>query len=282
MKLGSATIMPVVELADAGKIIQDGIPDALPENIQTIDWLAPNYTNESGKLKARVQTFLVEVGGKKIVVDGCCGNGRERPGLPEWAHLQTGFMERFKQVWEPEDVDIVLCTHMHFDHVGWNTVLVDGKWTPTFPNAQYIFSEREFNYWNGKPEKEMEDDRMGFAESVLPVFEAGLVKLVPDNYQVTKEVSFIPTPGHTPGHIAVLIEVGGKSIVITGDALHHPCQVAHPEWGTPWDTDTERANKSRRELLERFAGTDTLLVGAHFAEPIAGKITRDKTGFKLA
>lgn len=281
INLGSATITPVVELFDTGKIIQDGIPDATPENAKTISWLAPNYADNDGKLKAQVQAFLVEVGGKKIVVDGCCGDGRERPGLPEWAHLQSGFMERFKQIWQPEDVDIVLCTHMHFDHVGWNTTFVDRKWVPTFPDAQYIFSEREFNYWNSKPEAEMEDDKMGFVESVLPVYEAGLVKLVPDDYQVTKEVSFIPTPGHTPGHVAILIEIDGKSAVISGDALHHPCQIAHPEWGTPWDTDTEQSNKSRRELLERLAGTDTLLIGAHFAEPVAGRIKKNGDSFRL-
>lgn len=281
ISFGTATITPVFEV-DAGQVIQDGLPDATPDNVQQIDWLRPNYADDSGKLKAQVQAFLVEVGGKKILVDSCCGDGRNRPGLPEWGNMQTGFMERFKQVWQPEDVGFVICTHMHFDHVGWNTTLVDGKWTPTFPNAQYIFSEREFNYWNSKPEKEMEDDRMGFAESVLPVYEAGLAKLVPDDYRVTDEVSLIPTPGHTPGHIAVLVESDGQSAVISGDALHHPCQIAHPEWGTPFDTDTEQANKSRRELLERFADTDTLFIGAHFAEPIAGKIVRDGEGFTLA
>lgn len=280
IKLGSATIIPVFEI-DAGQVIQDGLPDATPENVKHVDWLRPNYADDNGRLKAQVQAFLVEVGSKKIVVDACCGDGRERPGLPEWGHLRTGFMERFKKVWQPEDVAIVLCTHMHFDHVGWNTTLVDGKWTPTFPNAQYIFSEREFNYWSGKPEKEMEDDRLGFAESVLPIHEAGLAKLVSDDYRITKEVSLIPTPGHTPGHVAILIETDDRRAIISGDALHHPCQIAHPEWGTPFDTDTDQANRSRRELLQRFADTDTLFIGAHFAGPVAGKIISDGKGFKL-
>jgi len=280
IKIGSAIITPVFEI-DAGQVIQDGIPDATSEAVQQIPWLNPNYADASGKLRAQVQAFLVDVDGKKIVIDACCGDGRERPGLPEWGHLQTGFMERFKKIFQPEEVDIVLCTHMHFDHVGWNTTFVDSKWTPTFPNAQYIFSKREFDYWNGKPEKEMEDDRMGFVESILPAHEAGLAKLVPDDYHITPSVSYIPTPGHTPGHVAVLIESNGESAVISGDALHHPCQIAHPEWGTPFDSDTEQANKSRRELLERFADTDTAFIGAHFPEPVAGKITRDGERFKL-
>jgi glyoxylase-like metal-dependent hydrolase (beta-lactamase superfamily II) len=280
IKLASATITPIFEI-DAGQVIQDSIPDARPETVRQIAWLKPRYADENGKLKAQVQAFLVEVGDKKVVVDACCGDGRNRPGLPEWGNLRTGFMERFKKVWQPEEVEIVLCTHMHFDHVGWNTTSINGKWIPTFPNAQYIFSEREFNYWNGKPKEEMEDDRMGFAESVLPVYEAGLARLVPDDYRVTDCISLIPTPGHTPGHVAILLEADGQSAVISGDALHHPCQIAHPEWGTPFDTSTEQANKSRRELLERFADTDTLFIGAHFVEPMAGKIKRTEKGFEL-
>jgi glyoxylase-like metal-dependent hydrolase (beta-lactamase superfamily II) len=272
--IGNITITPVFEI-EAGGIIQEGIPNATLEAVKQIDWLRPNYADTNGKLKAQVQSFLVEVGGKKIVVDGCCGDGRDRPNLPVWANMHSGFMDRFKQVWQPEDVDIVICTHLHFDHVGWNTTLVDGKWTPTFPNAEYIFCEREFSYWNSKPEKELEDDRMGFAESVLPIYEAGLAKLVPDDHRMSSQISFIPTPGHTPGHVAVLIESDGHSAVICGDALHHPCQIAHPEWGT------DQANQSRRDLLERFADSDTLFIGAHFADPVAGKIVKDKEGFKL-
>ena len=281
IKIGTATITPIFEI-DAGEVTQEGIPDATPEALQQIAWLRPHYIDEHGKQNTQIQSFLIEAGGKKIVVDGCTGDGRNRPDVPNLSNLHTGFMERFKQVCQPEDVDIVLCTHMHFDHVGWSTHLVNGEWVPTFPNAQHTFSEHEFSYWNSKPEKEMVEDLMGFDESIAPVYEAGLVKLVPDDYRVTKEVSLIPTPGHTPGHVSILIESDGQSAVISGDVLHHPCQIAHPEWGSSFDTDTEQGNKSRRELLERFADTDTVFIGSHFAEPIAGKITRDGKGFRLA
>jgi len=279
-KISTVTITPIFEV-EAGEVTQEGIPDATPEAVQQILWLHPHYADEHGNIKTQIQSFLIEADGKKIVVDGCTGDGRDRPSLPDLSNLHTGFMERFKEVWHPEDVDIVLCTHMHFDHVGWNTYSAGGKWIPTFPNAQYIFSEREFNYWNTKPEKEMKDDLMGFDESILPVYKAGLVRLVPDDYRITNEVSLIPTPGHTPGHVSILIESGSQSAVISGDVLHHPCQLAHPEWGTPFDTDTEQANKSRRELLERFADTNTLFIGAHFVKPVAGKIKRDNEGFRL-
>lgn len=276
IKVGTVTITPIFE-TDAGEVIQACITDAKPTAIKAIDWLQPHYAIE-GRLEAQVQSFLVETDGRKIVIDTCIGNGRNRPELPAWANLQTDFMERFSKMWLPHEVDLVLCTHLHFDHVGWNTTLVNGAWEPTFPNAQYIFCEDEFAYWKGKPAAEVADDHNGFAESVVPVYEAGLAKLVPGDYQVTSEISLIPTPGHTPGHVSILIESQGQSAVISGDAVHHPCQIAHPEWKT-FDTDSDLANKTRRRLLERFADTKTVFIGSHFAEPLAGKVKREGTGF---
>ncbi|HJQ09082.1 MAG TPA: MBL fold metallo-hydrolase [Candidatus Saccharimonadales bacterium] len=280
IRIGAATITPIFEIS-AGEVTQEGIPDATPEALKQIDWLRPHYIDEQGKQKTQVQSFLIEVGGKKIIVDGCTGDGRDRPDVPGLSNLHTGFMERLKEVCAPEEVDIVLCTHMHFDHVGWYTHRVNDQWIPTFPNAQHIFSEREFAYWNSRPEKEMMEDIMGFDESILPLYEAGLIKLVSDDYQVTKEVSLVSTPGHTPSHVSVYIESDGQSAVISGDVLHHPCQIARPDWGSSFDTDTPQANNSRKELLERFADTDTVFIGAHFVEPIAGKVIRDGEGFKL-
>lgn len=278
--LNNVTITPIFEIA-AGEVTQEGIPDATPEAVKKITWLYPHYIDQNGGIKTQIQSFLIEAASKKIVVDGCTGDGRDRPSVPELTGLHTGFLERFKEIWQPEDVDIVLCTHMHFDHVGWYSALQSGIWTPMFPNAKYIFSKREFDYWNSKPAEEMKDDFMGFDESILPAYAAGLVKLVEDDYRVTNEVSFISTPGHTPGHLSILIESGGQSALISGDVLHHPCQLAHPEWGSPFDTDTEQANKSRLMLLNKFADTDTMFLGTHFTEPLAGKVRRDGKGFKL-
>lgn len=280
VQFSDVTITPIFEIA-AGEVTQEGIPDATPEATKQISWLYPHYVDENGRLKTQIQSFLVEVDGKKIIVDGCTGDGRDRPSVPELSDLHTGFLERFRKVWRPEDVGIVLCTHMHFDHVGWYSTLQSGIWTPTFSNAQHIFSKREFDYWSSKPAKEMKDDFMGFDESIIPAYKAGLVTLVEDDYQVTKGVSLISTPGHTPGHVSVLIESGGQSAVISGDVLHHPCQLAHPEWGSPFDTDTEQANKSRLKLLEKFADTDTLFLGTHFTDPLAGKVKRTGEGYKF-
>jgi glyoxylase-like metal-dependent hydrolase (beta-lactamase superfamily II) len=279
MKIGSITITPLFE-ANGDTVIQDCIEQATPDAANQIAWLKPHYVYADGKLKAQLQSFLIQTKDQNIVVDTGIGNGRERPGMPTWQNLNTDYLERLSKVFDPKNVDYVICTHFHSDHVGWNTTLVDGKWLPTFPNAQYIFSEDEYNYWKDKPAKEWPDDLAGFEESVRPIYEAGIAKLVPANYRLSGEISFIATPGHTPGHFSVLIESDGQSAVIGGDVIHHPCQMAHPEWGVP-ETDGAAAAESRKRLLERFAGTDTLFIGSHFAEPIGGRIVADGSGFKL-
>ncbi len=280
IRVGEVTIEPVFEV-DGGEVIQEGIPAATPNAAKAISWLAPHYAAADGKLKAAVWSFVIRLRDLTIVVDTGVGDGRNRPAVPVWANLRTGFLERFTKVCDPSSVDIVLNTHMHFDHVGWNVTLVDGQPTPTFPNAKYIFVEPEFSYWKSKPAKELDDDRWGFAECVLSIHEAGLSRLVPADHHPIPEITFLPTPGHTPGHVSFLIESQGQSAVISGDALHHPCQIAHADWGTPFDTDTNQANASRAALLERFADTDTIFIGTHFAEPVSGKIVKDGQGYKL-
>lgn len=279
INIGKINITSVFEI-DAGQVIRDCIEDATPENVKAVGWLSPDYIGADGTLKAQVQSFVVEVHGKTILVDSCVGNGRSRPELSAWGNLQTDFLDRLSKVVTPENVDFVVCTHLHFDHVGWNTTLVDGTWAPTFPNAQYIFCEDEFNYWKTRPDGEVIDDHNGFTESVLPIYEAGLAKLVPNDYRLNDAISLISTPGHTPGHCSVLLESEGQSAIITGDVFHHPCQIAHPEWKT-FDTDSNMANKTRKALLEEYTDTDTVFIGSHFAEPVSSKVVRSGSGYKM-
>lgn len=160
-------------------------------------------------------------------------------------------------------------------------MLIDGKWIPTFSNARYLFVKEEFNYWKGFPSAEVEDDFEGFKDSVLPVFKAGLVDLIPQDFAISDEISLIPTSGHTPGHASVFIKSNGKRAVITGDSVHNPCQLAHPEWEPTFDTDKQKAQLSRKALFERFTNTETPFIGTHFPEPTAGFLKRDGEGFKL-
>jgi glyoxylase-like metal-dependent hydrolase (beta-lactamase superfamily II) len=279
-QIGRAHITPLYE-TDAGAIIQAGIANATPENIRQIPWLRPHFADANGAMKAVVQAFLIVVEGKNILVDSCVGNSKSRPGLPAWNQLDTDFLARLtEQGVEPYDVDVVVCTHLHFDHVGWNTVSINGTWVPTFAKARYVLNRNEFRYWRKHPEREVADDRAGFNDSVLPVIEAGLMDLVAPNHEICGAVRLLPTGGHTPGHVSVLVESEGQRAIISGDAIHHPCQVAHPEWGIYSDFDPEHARRSRLGLLEHCADFGTILIGTHFASPTAITIHRDGSGFK--
>lgn len=229
--IGDIEIFQIVEL-EAGKIIQSIMPDATPENVRRMKWLTPNFAYKNGILKALVQSYLIKSNDKYILVDTCNGNNKNRPSLLEWSNLKTKFIEKINQIEvSPSDINYVICTHLHFDHVGWNTRLINGRWIPTFPNAKYIFSKKEYEYWNSKPKKEMMDDLMGIEDSVRPVFDAGLVKLVDDEFKLDKNINFIPTPGHTPSHVSILIKSKGEKAIISGDFIYHPAQVERPEWG---------------------------------------------------
>lgn len=280
-KVGNVKITQVIEI-EAGIAIQEGIPEATKENVSQISWLQPHFADKNGSLKALVQAFVIATRDSRIMVDTCIGNSKARYSIPQWGNLQTDFLNRLeKGGYKRGDVDRVLCTHLHFDHVGWNTILADGKWVPTFPRARYVFAQQEFNYWKSRPQSEVEDDHAGFADSVLPVWNAGLVDLVPPDYLISDEVALIPTPGHTPFHVSVLIKSGTEQAVITGDVLHHPCQMAQPQWESMFDSNKEQARLSRIALFERFADTNTLIIGSHFAIPTAGYLRREKDAFKL-
>jgi glyoxylase-like metal-dependent hydrolase (beta-lactamase superfamily II) len=279
--VGGVEVHQLVEV-EAGTIIQSIIDGATPAAICEIDWLIPHFADSEGNLKAAVQGFLIRSSGRNILIDTCVGNDKERAEVPEWSQLDTAFLTGLNNLGlSAEDVDIVACTHLHMDHVGWNTRREDGSWVPTFPNASYLFAGDEYEYWRHVPEKEIADDHAAFRDSVSPIVEAGLAHLVDINHEIDEHVRFMPTPGHTPGHVSVVIESGDARAVISGDALHHPCQMARPEWSTESDTDPDRARETRIKLLADLAETETLLLGSHFADPVAGTVVRAGTGYEL-
>jgi glyoxylase-like metal-dependent hydrolase (beta-lactamase superfamily II) len=252
--------------------------DVTPARVLSHDWLRPHFAFDDGNLHLSIHAFVVEAGGKRIVVDTCVGNDKERPETP-FHHLATRFFEDLSAAgFPPESIDYVLCTHMHVDHVGWNTRLVNGKWVPSFPNARYLFARTEWEHWSKEAESEADGGLHASAvigDSVRPIFDAGLAQLVEATHQVTPEVRLEPTPGHTPGHVSVRIASRGAEAVITGDMIHHPIQCAEPEICTHFCTDAERARATRRSFLARHAGAPVLVLGTHFAGPTGGHIAQD-------
>ncbi len=277
-QVGEVKITRIVEMEIAGgtKFI---LPQATPEAVRPIEWLAPHFMDENGNLIMSIHALVVETPERRILVDTCIGNDKER-NIPTWHKLQLPFLDDLAQAGYPRDsIDTVLCTHLHVDHVGWNTMLVDGDWLPTFPNARYLMGRKEYEYWDKEADIATYGNVMG--DSVRPVFDAGLVDLVDMDHRICDEVYLEPTPGHTPGHVSVHIESAGAHAMITGDCIHHPCQMARIDWSSSADYDPEEARSTRRDLLAKYGDRDILVIGTHFATPTAGYIRSDAEGYRF-
>jgi glyoxylase-like metal-dependent hydrolase (beta-lactamase superfamily II) len=252
--------------------------EATPEALRRMPWLYPHFVDEEDRMLLSIHALLIEAPGLRLVVDTCVGNDKARNLLGKRA-LSTPFLDHLADAgWAPESVDAVVCTHLHVDHVGWNTRLVDGKWIPTFPNARYLIGAKELEHWQG--ENEGEQPRI-LADSVTPILEAGLAELVEMDHVISPEIRLVPTPGHTPGHVSVMIESEGEVAVITGDMTHHPSQLAHPDWSPPFDSDPIASADMRRSLFEAWADQPILVIGTHYAGPTAGHVVRDGDAYRF-
>jgi glyoxylase-like metal-dependent hydrolase (beta-lactamase superfamily II) len=258
-----------VEVIDGSTMITQ----ALPENVKKHQWLSPHYADVDGNLLFSVHAFVIEHGDTIIVVDTCLGNGKIS-SIPRWNKITSTFLDDFKLAgFEPSRVAFVLCTHLHEDHVGWNTIKKNGCWVPTFPNAKYLFSKIEWDYWSGS-----EYSECILKSSIEPLIENSLKHLVSPPYQLTDGVKIIPTPGHTPGHVSVELVSEGKKAFITGDIMHSPIQCSEPEWEGASDLVPKLATKTRLAFLKEHENRDILILGTHFPTPSAGKIrTNEKT-----
>jgi glyoxylase-like metal-dependent hydrolase (beta-lactamase superfamily II) len=246
--------------------------DVTKEKLLQHAWLRPHFLTDDGKLIMSIHAFVIESQGKVIVVDTCVGNDKVRQS-PSWNMQKNRFLEDLAEAGFPrERATTVVCTHLHVDHVGWNTMLKDGRWTPTFPRARYLIGRKEWDYWS---QTQDEYDRSIQTDSVRPIVDAGLADLVESDHKITSEVYLEPTPGHTPGHVSVRISSKGEEAVITGDLMHHPVQCAMPEMGSRFDFDHDAAIATRRAFLERYRDGRTLVLGTHFAAPTGGQIEHD-------
>jgi glyoxylase-like metal-dependent hydrolase (beta-lactamase superfamily II) len=277
--IGDVTVTKIVELEMTGGS-RFLLPQATPEAVLPIAWLRPHFADENGRLRMSIHSFIVETPDRRIVVDTCLGNDKQGRRIPHWNDRDGPFLADLAEAGFPaESIDTVLCTHLHVDHVGWNTRLVDGKWVPTFPLARYLIGRTEYEHWYTV--KDRPDMANILADSVTPIVEAGLVTMVETNERICNEITLVPTLGHTPGHVSVMIQSQGEQALITGDFMHHPCQIAHPEWSTLVDSDADQGIETRRRMFQRLAGTPVLIIGTHFAGATAGRLVTDGDSYRL-
>lgn len=275
-QVGDVRITQVVELTTAS-LGPHLLPQATPAAMQSIPWMAP-FIDERGRIVLSMHALVVESLGQTIVVDTCIGNDKSRT-YPKWNNMQGDFLQRFSAAgFSTQQVDTVLCTHMHVDHVGWNTRWQDGAWLPTFPRAEYLFAEDEWRYWR----EQSQEYGPVIEDSVQPIFDSGQAVLVSQQHRLNEEIFLLPTPGHTPGHVSVHIQSKGEAAIITGDMLHHPCQIVHPDWSTTADTDQSMAAATRTAFLRQYSDQPVLVIGTHFAAPTAGHIVRDGVAYQLS
>ncbi|MPY50733.1 MBL fold metallo-hydrolase [Streptomyces acidicola] len=293
--VGDVTITKVVESSGPFPIeLLDPIVGA--ERVRSVktgpSWQRPYYLSGNDEICTPVHSFLIQTPTKRIVVDTGVGDDRERD-FEGFRMLKSGYLDRFGAVWDPESVDYVVSTHLHVDHCGWNTRLENARWVPTFPNARYLFIKAEYDAWKAlaadpdasrlwdpTPYMMLDIERL-FSESMLPIHEAGLVDWTEPDAVLTPEVRLIPTHGHTPGHVSVLVESGGQSTVMSGDLFHGACQVAHPEWHDQLDIDRPKGMLTRAGFLERFADTSTMVLFTHIGPSPAAYIKREGGSYRL-
>ncbi len=276
LSIGDITIRRIVEQEGPFLPALDVFPKLTAELLEeNRHWLAPRALDRNGTLVFSFQSYVVRTPRHTVLVDSCIGNDKVRPTRLK---RDETFMRALAAAgFGVDDIDFVMCTHMHVDHVGWNTRLLDGCWIPTFPKARYLFSKGEFDYWT---EQHAKTPAPPFGDSVLPVMEAGQAELVRDDYALDDHVRLLPTPGHTPHHVSVCFGRHGDEAVMTGDVLHSPLQARYPELSPRFDVDMDASAKTRRRFFERYCGTRTLCCMTHFPSPSTGRITRWGEGFR--
>ncbi len=278
--LGQITVESILEFSSADFDPLAFFPETTPEDWgRHRSWMEPSALEpSSGLLILTMQSFLVRTRHHTILIDTCVGDHKPRPSRPSWNQMQLGtFLPNLAAAGvSPEQVDYVMCTYLHWDHVGWNTQLRDGRWVPTFPNATYIFSEKEVEAWKNVPE-EVPTEHM--TDSVLPVIAANQAKLVSSDFALDDEVWLEPSPGHTPDHMSVRLASQGAQAVITGDLIHSPVQCLEPQWIMRADFDPEQAKITRQGFLDKYCETDVLVCATHFPASSLGHIVRREDAF---
>ena len=281
LTLGEVAISRIVEIGRSAFPTTQMLPESDAGRIvQHHRWIKPYFFDDvTGDLGSRIQTWIVRTPRHTVLVDTGVGNDKSRHETDLWNKRQGGYLDDLRAAGvTPEQVDLVLCTHLHVDHVGWNTRLVDGRWVPTFPKARYVFGGEEWEFW--KHENEAGREKSGcIADSVVPVVEAGQAVMVDSAYQVDPWLSYEPWVGHTPGHVGVRVRTSAGDAVFSGDLMHRVVQVAEPQWSSIFCYDAKQAAVTRKAFVERHAASGDLVLPAHFPHP--GRVVRDGDGHRF-
>jgi len=279
-QVGEVTVTRIVELWDFQDNIRMTMPEATEDEVIALAWLHPHYATPDGRQRMNFQGFVVQAPGRTIVVDSCIGAGRKRD-FDVFCDLPEGFLEDLESLGlSREDVDTVMCTHLHFDHVGWNTYRdpETGEYKPTFPNARYLFGRTEYDAWETVIRHDGVHTDTHLVECVEPIVAAGMADFIEHDHRICDELYCEPSHGHTPGHIHVCIDSQGERAVITGDLMHHPMQCAMPHRTATFDMDKDAGRAARIGFVDKYRDSGVMVIGAHFAEPTAGHMETGADG----
>ena len=284
VKIGAAEVIRIEESYEPNFDAALFFPDWRPEVVAPhLGWMAPDhYDAATAWLKLSVHSWLIRIGNRAIIIDTCVGDHKPRPARPKWHMKETRWLAHLAAAGvRPEQVELVMCTHLHVDHVGWNTRLENGSWVPTFPNARYLFSKEDYEHYLAVDRDPAQGpaNHGAFRDSVLPVVESGQAQMVSGSEAIDENLSLAPAPGHTPGSMSVNLASEGAAAVFCGDAIHHAIQVHFPEWCSFVCLDKPSARRSRRRILEGCAGSGALLMPTHFGAPFTCRIDEAHGGF---
>jgi glyoxylase-like metal-dependent hydrolase (beta-lactamase superfamily II) len=278
-RVGAITITSIVEDQMAGIPPEFFFPEASAAAVAAHEWCVPDFADADGNVALRVQALVVETGSRQVLIDPCVGNFKHLP-LPFWDQQEWSFLERFTAAgFDPLGIDTVVHTHVHFDHIGWDTRLVDGTWVPTFTNARHLFSHDELAFIEVAKDDEMMRD--AYRETLTPIMAAGLVDGVDSDADLGDGLRLTPSPGHTPGQVSVWIESEGDRLLVTGDFIHHPVQCSEPAWSEIGDLDATRARQVRHRMLSEAAAGGYRVIGTHFPTRPCGRVVADGDAWRF-
>ncbi|MFI0237689.1 MBL fold metallo-hydrolase [Streptomyces sp. NPDC016845] len=286
--LGDVTVVRIDEFYGSvemtpSQFFPDSSADAWDEHR---DLLAPDFWDpETNECRSAIQSWLLRSEGRTILVDTGVGNHKDRPYAPVWSRLDTHYLDNLAAAGvRPEDVDIVVNTHLHVDHVGWNTRLEGRSWVPTFPNATYLMPRRDFDFWDPANENETvlgRGNQNVFEDSVTPVHQAGLTRLWEGTYRIDKNLRLDLAPGHTPGSSVLTLESGGDRALFVGDLVHTALQIAEPDINSCFCENPAESRATRHKLLGRAAENNALVFPAHFGGQGAVEVARSGSKFAI-